>query len=141
MKNTVKKFYRVGLAGVLGISLLGLGNMAFASNDNISYNFSIQPGHANSYSSTEYRQTTNSQNQWKVNLAFSSEGAGTVTTFWLDKAGTRVSDVKSVTQGSGANYTDAFSTASQSNVRLGAENNNYSTSGYTASGYWDEEVN
>ncbi|WP_338134598.1 DUF2712 domain-containing protein, partial [Anoxybacillus flavithermus] len=47
-------------------------------------------------------------------------------TFWLDKSGTRVSDTHDVKQGSGAHYYSAFSTANQSNVRLGAENNNYS---------------
>ncbi len=65
---------------------------------------------------------------------------GTVATFWLDKSGTRVSDVHDVAQGSGAHYYSAFSTANQSNVRLGAENNNASPNSYTISGYWDEET-
>lgn len=140
MKNVIKKYKRVGLGAAVGISVIGFGNMAFAANDNIPYNFSMQPNYGNTYSSPEYRQTTNTQNQWKVNLAYSSEGVGTITTFWLDKSGTVVADPKPVTQGTGDKKFDAYGTASQSNVRLGAENNNYSASGYTASGYWDEET-
>lgn len=141
MKKTIKKYYRVGLAGVMGLSLLTAGNVALASNDNIAYNFSLKPEHGNSYSAERYRQTTDTSNKWKVNLSYSSEGKGTVATFWLDKSGTRVSDVHSIAQGSGNHYFTAFSTANQSNVRLGAENNNYTTTGYTISGYWDEEIN
>ncbi|WNB92541.1 DUF2712 domain-containing protein [Bacillus sp. NEB1478] len=141
MKNTVKKFYRVGLAGVMGLSLLAVGNMAFASNDNVPYSFTLKPGYGNSYSAERYRQTSDTSNKWKVNLSYSSEGAGTVATFWLDKSTTQVSDTHDVAQGSGNHYYTAFSTANQHDVRLGAENNNYSANSYSISGYWDEEIN
>ncbi|MBH0161835.1 DUF2712 domain-containing protein [Fictibacillus sp. 26RED30] len=141
MKKTIKKYYRVGLAGVMGITLLTAGNVALASNDNVEYSFSLKPEHGNSYSKERYRQTTDTSNKWKVNYSYSSEGKGTVATYWLDKSGTRVSDTHDVAQGSGAKYYTAFSTANQKDVRLGVENNNYTTSGFTASGYWDEEIN
>lgn len=37
-------------------------------------------------------------------------------------------------------YRFAYETASQSNVRLRAQNNNQSITGYDVSGYWDEET-
>nr|WP_309100370.1 DUF2712 domain-containing protein [Fredinandcohnia onubensis] len=139
MKNFAKKFSKVGLAAVMGVGILATANFTYASNDNIGFSFSLKPYHGNTYTDSRYRQTTNTKNQWKVNYAYSSEGKGTVATFWLDKSGTRVSDTNNITQGT-TEYTDAFSTASQSYVRLGAENNNYSANSYSISGYWDEET-
>lgn len=84
-------------------------------------------------------------NKWKVNLTNSAEGNGTLATFWL----TTRSDGKNVVsdkthdvaQGSGAHYYNAKASASQTDVRLAAENNNDSTNTYEVSGYWDEETN
>lgn len=136
-KTTVK----LVSAAVLSLSLLATAGSTFASNDNHGFSFTIKPEHANNYSGERYRQTTDTNNKWKVNLQTSGEGKGTITTFWLDKSGTRVSNIVDAVQGNGAYYREAFSSASQSYVRLGAENNNFSTSGYTATGVWDEEVN
>lgn len=141
IRDIAKKYFRVGLAASMGIGILAASSFAYASDDNIGYSFKLQPHYENSYSGSEYRQTSDSNNKWKVDLAYSSEGTGTIATFWLDKSGTRVSDVHNVAQGSGAHYYSAFSTANQSNVRLGAENNNDSPSSYAISGYWDEETN
>lgn len=141
MKNLFKKYFRVGVAAIMGLGILTASNFTYASNDNIGFSYTLKPHYANNYSAERYRQTTNPSNPWKVNLTYSSEGAGTIATFWLDKAGTRVSDVHDVKQGSGAHYYSAFSTANKSNVRLGAENNNDSPNSYTISGYWDEETN
>jgi hypothetical protein len=140
MKNFVKKYFRVGMAAVMGVGILAASNFTYASDDNIGFSFTLKPNYENSYSASRYRQTSSSSNPWKVNLTYSSEGAGTYATFWLDKSGTRVSDVHNVKQGSGAQYYTAFSTANQSYVRLGAENNNLSPNSYTISGYWDEET-
>lgn len=49
----------------------------------------------------------------------------------------RLHDIK---EGTGDHYYSAFSSASQRDVCLGAENNNNSSSTYTVSGYWDEET-
>ncbi|UOE94414.1 DUF2712 domain-containing protein [Alkalihalobacillus sp. LMS39] len=127
---------------VLGVTLIGAANATFASDDKHGYSFTIKPKHENNYSGERYRQTQNTNNKWKVALETSGEGKGTITTFWLDKADTgRVSNTVDAKQGAGAYYREAFSAANQSYVRLGAENNNYSTKGYTATGYWDEETN
>ncbi|MBC1936427.1 DUF2712 domain-containing protein [Listeria grandensis] len=132
---------------VLLLSLVVLAKPVSASNDNIKFNFTIKTYHANSVSGEKYRQTTNTKNNWKVNFSYSGEGAGTVTTFWLDKKmpwyaelnHQVVSGTYNVKQGTTI-YKPAYSSASQQNVRLGAENNNYSARSYTASGYWDEET-
>ena len=41
---------------------------AFASDDNHGYAFNIKANYANTYSDSRYRQTTNTGNQWKVNM-------------------------------------------------------------------------
>jgi hypothetical protein len=128
------------LAILLGLSAAPV----FASNDNHAYSFTIQPHYANSYSSAAYRQTTNLSNQWKVDLAYSGEGAGTITTFWLAKSVGRSvgSNTHDVRQGSGAHYYVATnSVVSATDVVLGGENNNDSANSYIISGYWDEETN
>lgn len=146
MKESVKKYFKLGLAGVLGVLLLPTSNFAFAGDENYGYSFYIQPEYLNNYSSDiRYRQTTSSSNPWKVDLRSSGEGTGTYTTFWLHALNPldewqRGSTVRDVKQGSGATYTGAYSWASQTNTKLGAENNNYSTNGYYVSGYWDEET-
>ncbi|RLQ94882.1 DUF2712 domain-containing protein [Falsibacillus albus] len=141
MSTFRKKMGKIGVTAVMGLGILATANFAHASNDNVPYSFTLKPNYANSYTTSRYRQTSNTSNKFKVNLAYSSEGSGTYATFWLDKSGTRVSDVHDVKQGSGNHYYTPFSTANQSYVRLGAENNNYSASSYSVSGYWDEEIN
>jgi Protein of unknown function (DUF2712) len=136
-----KNVLKLTSALVLTVSLVGVAGHTYASNDNHGYSFTIKPKHANNYSGERYRQTTNTNNKWKVNLRSSGEGKGTLTTFWLDKSGSRVSNTVNAKQGSGSYYREAYRSASKSYVRLGAENNNYSSGSYTASGYWDEETN
>ncbi|MGN7312688.1 DUF2712 domain-containing protein [Alkalicoccobacillus gibsonii] len=142
MKKMRKNAIKLTAALVLGVSLFGVANSTFASDDKHGYSFTIKAAHANNYSGERYRQTKNTNNKWKVALQTSGEGKGTITTFWLDKAGTgRVSNTVNAKQGAGAYYREAFAAANQSYVRLGAENNNYSNNTYTATGYWDEETN
>ena len=112
--------------------------------NNYEYAFKLKANYANSYSSARYRQTQNTANKWKVNLKNSTEGAGTKATFWLAKDNdsyTRVSATHDVKQGSGAHYYNAYEKASQTDVRLAAENNNDSPNTYQISGVWDEETN
>lgn len=141
MKMKKKNFIKLTVALILSLSLIGTANFTHASNDNHGFSFTIKPKHANNYSGERYRQTKNTNNKWKVNLKKSGEGKGTITTFWLDRKGYgRVSNIVHVKQGKGSYYREAFSSASKKYVRLGAENNNYSTKGYTARGIWDEET-
>ncbi|NIK13411.1 DUF2712 domain-containing protein [Alkalibacillus almallahensis] len=140
MKGLVKKHFRIILAGFLVLSMLATSGIALASDDNHDFSFDISSYYDNSYSDERYRQTDSTNNDWKVDLSYSSEGAGTITNFWLHKGSDRVSEYYSVKQGSGAHYYPAYSTANESDVKLGAENNNYSANTYYVSGYWDEET-
>ena len=140
MKMNAKKYFTV-LAAVGAISL-SMVIPVHASNDNHEYSFYIGSYQGNGYSDARYRQTTNTNNKWKVNMTYSEEGAGTIATYWLalDSGKEQASDFHNVTQGSGAQYYSAQSKASQKNVVLGAENNNYTSSLYRVAGYWDEET-
>ena len=129
---------------LLSIATYGVvgANIAHTSNDNWGFNFTIQPHQANTRSGARYRQTTNVNNKWKVNMQSSGEGARTVTTYWLENAsGTNVSPSLNVKQGNGSYYSAAYSNASKKNVYLTAQNNNYNSSRYRVSGFWDEETN
>ena len=70
------------------------------------------------------------------------EGDKTLTRYWLEGAnGDNVSKSVDISIADGAVYTPAYSSASQRNVYLTAENNNRNGDEYTVSGYWDEETN
>jgi hypothetical protein len=140
MNKALKKFSKAGIAAIMGVGILATANFTYASDDDHDFSFTLKPSYQNNYSGSRYRQTTSSSNPWKVDFTYSSEGAGTYATFWLDKSGTLVSGTKTVKQGSGAKYYSAYGQASGSNVRLGAENNNNSPNSYSISGYWDEET-
>lgn len=114
----------------------------YASDDNHSYSFYIGSYQGNGYSDSRYRQTTNTNNKWKVDMTYSEEGAGTKATYWLAilDGKNNASDFYDVKQGSGAHYYNALSNASQTDVVLGAENNNYDSNLYRVAGYWDEET-
>lgn len=142
MKKLMKRKVMIIFAMAMIIAMNTM--TVFASNDNYGYSYTVKAEHGNTYTTSQYRQTTNTKNKWKVDMTYSGEGVGTVTTYWLalfnDSHGV-VSGTHNVKQGSGAHYYEATSGASQKNVCLGFENNNYSTNTYTVSGYWDEETN
>lgn len=141
MKKLIKRKVMIIFAMAMIIAMNTM--TVFASNDNYGYSYTVKAEHGNTYTQvSRYRQTTNTKNQWKVDMTYSGEGKGTVTTYWLALFDTHAiaSGTHNVTQGSGAKYFDATSVASQRNVCLGFENNNYTTSTYVVSGYWDEET-
>ncbi|AUI79007.1 DUF2712 domain-containing protein [Lactiplantibacillus pentosus] len=141
MKALKLKAVAICLLSIVTFGAVG-ANTALASNDNWGFHFSIQPHQANTRSGARYRQTTNVNNKWKVNMQSSGEGARTVTTYWLENAGgTNVSPSMNVKQGNGSYYSSAYSNASKKNVYLTAQNNNYNGSRYSVSGFWDEETN
>lgn len=117
---------------------------AFAGNDNIPYSFTMKANMGRSYTSSEYRETTRTNNPWKVNMTYNEEGSGTAAIYFL--AGSNIitrpqySDAYIVVQGTGAHYYPAYAEASQKNVALGVKNNNDVAKSYTVSGYWDEET-
>ena len=133
------------VTAALAICMIATPMIAKASDDNIGFSFQLKPHFANSTTTARYRQTSDVDNKWKVNMVNSTEGRGTIATFWLatKSDGTDiVSDTThDVAQGSGAHYYKAKHTASKTDVRLAAENNNDSPNTYNISGYWDEETN
>lgn len=143
----IKNILKSSVVLCAGVLLLIGSTVASASDDNKKFNFSMPAKSQNVYSTTEYRQTTNPNNNWKVNLVTSTEGGNTHTkaNFWLAKyyKGSHVmaSNTYTVKEGSGAHYYPATSLANQSHVALGCENNNYVNKSYIVSGYWDEETN
>lgn len=131
----------IGVVVLVVMTSLIMASVAFASNDNYGYSFYLGSGHQNAYSGARYRQTSNENNKWKVNLVYNSEGSGGKATFWLakdNKNRTVVSYTHTIKQGSGAHYYGATAAASRTNVRLGGENNN--SNPCSVSGYWDEET-
>ena len=139
MKRNILKRSIVGMAA---LCMLVSPAVSKASDDNHPFGFTIKAYQGDTYASPRYRQTTNTSNKWKVNLKDSSEGREAVMTFWLAKDSNNAvaSGLYNVAQGTGAHYYNAKSNASQTDVKLGAENNNYTANTYTVSGVWDEET-
>ena len=141
----LRKFAKITVTSALAMCMVATPMVSKASDDNVGFSFDLKPEYGNSTTSARYRQTTNVNNKWKVNLTKNAEGNGTLATFWL----TTRSDGKNivsdkahdVAQGSGAHYYNAKDSASKKDVRLSAENNNSSTDSFEVSGYWDEETN
>ncbi len=128
---------------VLSIAAFGLTGVTAnaASDNNVGFSFHVNENqHASFGAEPRYRSTSKTNNCWKVNMTYSGEGVGTCTYFWLGSGTTVVSNRVLVKQGSGARYRFAYETASQTNVRLRAQNNNQSITGYDVGGYWDEET-
>ena len=139
----LRNYKSMVIAAAMAILFLANVGIAYASDDDNGYSFTIKAHHGNTYSDGRYRQTTNTSNPWKVNMTYSSEGAGTIMTYWLAKFNSShdvVSGTHDVKQGTGAHYFTAYSGANQTKVCLAAENNNDLPNSYTVSGYWDEET-
>ncbi|MEW5552128.1 DUF2712 domain-containing protein [Peribacillus frigoritolerans] len=145
MKLKLKKPQKLMLAGFAGVSILASANLSFAyENNEIGFDFNLKPNYGNTYTAIRERSTTNDDNQWKVNLLDNSEGPGTYATFWLEAVvddWLRASAPHDVQEGSGNHYyTTNNNLADNTNTRMGAENNNYSTDYFNVEGYWDEET-
>ena len=122
-------------------AFMAMTGSVFAVENDYGFSFKLKSGYANSYSAKRYRQTTNENNKWKVDMQYNSEGKGCKATYWLAKnndARTVVSNTHTIKQGSGAHYYKETAGASKTYVRLAAENNN--DAACTVSGYWDEEI-
>lgn len=117
---------------------------AFAGEDSFAFNFTMKAYQWKNYTNDERLRTApNTNNPWKVNLAFSEEGEGTIAIFWLAEnniAKTPQAHSQSVKQGTGKHYYKAYASAQNKNVVLGVMNNNDMTKSFKVSGYWDEEI-
>ena len=67
---------RANKIGAFGLALvfafIGLINYVDAADNNIGYEFKLQPHYKNSYTEIEYRQTKNVNNKWKVIMVYSA---------------------------------------------------------------------
>ncbi len=133
------------LAGLIGLSAMGLFASAYSYDNNYYFSFTVGDHQKWGYiGSSQYRGTKYVETPWKVNFMTSSEGTGTIMQFfllnnsWIDYR--KYSDYKDVKQGTGDKYFHAYDEANQKDVRIGARNNNYVPNSYTVSGYWDEET-
>lgn len=141
MSLVKKKIFKLALCAVLGVGVLIPTTISFASNDKYGYSFTIKANQGNSSTSSRYRETTNPKNSWKVAMTNSGEGTFSITTYWLENnSGTNVSKSINVVADGSNYYTSAYDNASKTNVRLTAQNNNYTNQSYGVSGYWDEET-
>lgn len=90
------------------------------------------------------RSTSDYNNAWKLIFTESGEGYNTITRFWLENYNNKqhIAPCHDMYAGSGnTHYFRTHTTLSKTKkTALVAENNNPSTTGYTVSGYWDEET-
>ncbi len=149
-KSLFKKLaVSIMLLVVMVSSTAALSSYAYFDN-NISYNFRIVPGgKVSKFEYDEYRQTTNTNNSWKVEMTYSTEstsGAKTYTMFHLgvnnpNGINPMGSDSYYVQLDAGPYYRPAYTAASQKYVFLYGKDNMKSLDYYyTVTGYWDEET-
>ncbi|MDM5287218.1 DUF2712 domain-containing protein [Peribacillus frigoritolerans] len=131
------------------VSIFSIGSSVFAANntgDDKSFRFTVPASsnpdkgttYDNGYSQTQSRSTAEKNAPWYLNLAYSSEGAGTITTMWLAKGSTAYSVANKYYQGK--KYTIKVKSGVSGSVRIGAENNNLTSKSHKVEGYWDPAV-
>ena len=128
---------------ILSCFTAGFSMTALAGNDDVPFSFTMKANMKNSYTGDRYRETTRTNNPWKVNMTASTAGTNTQAYYFLASNGIlriQYSDPHLVKAGSGNHYYKAYSNASKQNVSLGCRNNNDVNKSYTVSGYWDEET-
>ncbi len=148
MRDNKKILFGVLLTGTLisgNMISINASEKETKADNNIAYTLRVPAYHGNSvHTDGEYRQTTHTDNPWKVNQTSTSEGTGSssnLTHYWLEKSnGTNVSHGYDVSSSMGAIYKNAYSGASETTVYLTAENNNFNDDNFTVKGYWDEET-
>ena len=128
---------------ILSCFTTGFSMTALAGNDNVAFSFTMKANSARNYTGNRYRETTRTNNPWKVNMTGSTEGNNTQAYYFLASNGARriqYSDQHLVKAGSGNHYYKAYAEASKQGVSLGCKNNNNVNKSYTVAGYWDEET-
>lgn len=144
MKNSLKKKVISISMCVVAVSTLMIPSVFAAYKDNnIGFSFRIQGSVDNAQApKSEFRNTSDNSNSWKVQMSKSGEGQHTITNFWIvNKNGRSASSEYSIKQEDSARYKRANDNGDHINVYLTAENNNFmSSKTYTVTGYWDEET-
>lgn len=137
----MKKLYKLLFSSILSLGLcFALIQIAFATN-NSNFEFRIQAYQNNSstaYSLYRNVAVDNYSTPWMVNMTYSQEGTGTITSYWLELGdGTNVSPTVQAKAGNGEYKRSAYGTANSKYVFLTAENNNNNSQMYTVKGYWN----
>lgn len=132
MKKFVSKNVRIIIAIVVGVLVFAPAFHSKASDNDYGFDFKLKPNCANSGSSSRYRETTSVNNPWKVRLKNSTEGKGTIASFWLgtydrNTKAVQGSTIMNVKQGAKARYCGAYKIANKNTTYLAAENNNYTS--------------
>lgn len=140
MKRKTKKIIGLALA-ILSIATITIPNVFAGEENDNPYGFHIDGWHNNSHSKSRERYTDDPSDRWKVKLSTTGEGKGTYTTFWLENyTGDNVSKTVDVKQGKGYYYRPSYRKGCRIYVYLTAENNNFNSTTYDVTGYWDEET-
>jgi hypothetical protein len=140
MKKNAIKFVLLALAS--GIIFGGSAITSFASDDNILFNLTIPANQSYVRTNYRYRETTNTLNNWKVNVTASNEGAGSYYYFVLVDSNWKIVSPVNVGRTSfGPRYLNAYASASKTNVALAAQNTEKTSKTWGIAGYWDEETN
>ena len=58
---------------------------ALAGNDNVAFSFTMKANSARNYTGNRYRETTRTNNPWKVNMTGSTEGNNTQAYYFFGK--------------------------------------------------------
>lgn len=128
---------------ILSCFTAGFSMTALAGDDNIEYSFTMKANLKKNYTGNRYRETTRTNNPWKVNMTGSTEGNNTQAYYFLASNGVlriQYSDQILIKVGSGSSYNKAYEEASKQGVSLGCKNNNDVDKSYTVAGVWDEET-
>lgn len=118
MKKFVSKNVRIIIAIVVGVLVFAPAFHSKASDNDYGFDFKLKPNCANSGSSSRYRETTSVNNPWKVRLKNSTEGKGTIASFWLgtydrNTKAVQGSTIMNVKQGAKARYCGAYKIANK----------------------------
>ncbi len=104
--------------------------------ESYNYRFTVPAWQGNATSCDYYRGDKNAD--WQVSLVTSSEGYGTVMSYWIEAPdNSNLTSVKNVKQGTGVH--DYSGLIHRGNVHLASQNNNNSSKVNSTSGQWDEE--
>lgn len=128
---------------ILSCFTAGFSMTALAGDDNVAFSFTMKADMKKNYTGDRYRETTRTNNPWKVNMTASTEGKHTQAYYFLASNGIRriqYSDQHLVKSETGDHCYKAYAEASKQGVSLGCKNNNDVNKSYTVSGYWDEET-
>ena len=132
----------MAIVATVFISVFAFGATAYGSDNDVPFLVQVPGNQKKGYSKAEYRGSSGPEVPWKVDFTFSEEGRGTIMYFYLSGPWyEKVSNVKSVKQGTGCKYFAAYDSCKNMNVGLAVMNNNEKDGNtYEVAGYWDEET-